>query len=293
MPSNYTYNNHAPGLWPMYGRAILPKGERAGGTATLPALSADLIGVRTDIPKLTRYAKVCGFTTQTSIPMTWPHILAFPLHLKLLTDKRFPLPLLGLVHLRNSITQRRPIGTGETLDIRVRLNGEKQTGRGLEFDLVTEARSAGKLVWEEISTNLFRQAAGDSSKKPAGSKPELEHYPNTLSIKAPENLGRRYGNVSGDLNLIHIHALTAKTFGFPRAIAHGMWSKAQVLALLEQQDGWRKGPVTVTCHFKKPLFLPGTAQLNWRQEGDQWDYQLLNSQGDAPHLSGEVRWLAD
>lgn len=292
MTANYTYNKQAPGLWPLYSRAVLPKSKTPGSTS-LPALSANLVGVSTTGPKLTRYEQVCGFIPQTSVPITWPHILAFPLQLKLLTDEQFPLPLLGLVHLRNSITQYRPIGTGERLDITVRLDGETRTDRGLEFDLVTECFSAGKKVWEETSTNLFRQSSGGDGKKPSGAKPELPHYPNTLTIQAPENVGRRYGKVSGDLNLIHLHPLTAKAFGFPRAIAHGMWSQAHLLALLEQQPGWQKGPVTVRCNFKKPLFLPGSAQLNWQQRDNVWDYQLLNSKGDAPHLSGDITWHND
>ncbi|SFM14554.1 MaoC/PaaZ C-terminal domain-containing protein [Marinobacter zhejiangensis] len=292
MTANYTYNKQAPGLWPLYSRAVLPK-QKNLTAPSLPALSARLTGVSTIGPKLARYEQVCGFAPHTSVPITWPHILAFPLQLKLLTDSQFPLPLLGLVHLRNSITQFRPIGTGERLDIEVRLDGETQTDRGLEFDLVTECFSSGQKVWEETSTNLFRQSAAGSGKPGTGSKPELPRYPNTLDVKAPENLGRRYGKVSGDLNLIHLHALTAKAFGFPRAIAHGMWSKAHVLAMLEQQENWRKGPLTVRCSFKKPFFLPGSAQLNWQENGNTWDYQLLNSKGDAPHLSGDITWHQD
>ena len=45
-----------------------------------------------------------------------------------------------------------------------------------------------------------------------------------------ENTGRRYALTSGDFNLIHIHAITAKAFGFKQAIAHGMWSKAKALS---------------------------------------------------------------
>lgn len=289
MSSTLTYHNRPPGLWPLYGKALLPKGDRPASNIVIPGLTAELIGISTGNDNLKRYQKVCGFRQQSSVPMTWPHILAFPLHLKLLTEKAFPLPLLGLVHLRNTIHQHRPIGSGETLDIRVRLDGQQSTDRGLEFDLVTEARSAGRLVWEEVSTNLFRQP-GATDRKPGGTPAELEHYPNTLSVKAGESLGRDYGKVSGDRNPIHMHALTAKAFGFPRAIAHGMWSKAHALALLEQQEGWRQGAVSVTCQFKKPFFLPGTAQLNWRQGSSAWEYQLLNAKGDAPHLVGEITW---
>ncbi len=289
MTDTVIYRSHPPGLWSLYSRALLPKDKPSGSDIRIPGLSARLIGVSTVNDNLKRYQKICGFGTQTAVPFTWPHILAFPLHLKLLTEKAFPLPLLGLVHLRNHITQHRPIGAGESLDIAVRLEGQNNTPKGLEFDLVTEAWAAGRLVWEETSTNLFRQT--DKSKKKSGGKPpELPRYAETLDISAPESIGRQYASVSGDRNPIHLHALTAKAFGFPRAIAHGMWSKARVLALLEQQSGWRQDAVSVSCQFKKPLFLPGTAQLNWQAGKSGWDYQLLNASGAAPHLSGEIRW---
>ncbi|MDI7027729.1 hypothetical protein QMO31_32275, partial [Pseudomonas aeruginosa] len=47
--------------------------------------------------------QVCGFRDDGLLPPTYPHILAFPLQMALLTDKRFPFPLLGLVHLENRI----------------------------------------------------------------------------------------------------------------------------------------------------------------------------------------------
>ena len=263
MTDTSIYHRHPPGLWSLYSKALLPKTRPSGDELRIPGLSTRLIGVSTANDNLKRYRRVCGFDTQANVPITWPHILAFPLHLKLLTEKDFPLPLLGLVHLRNNITQHRAIGTGETLDITARLDGQNNTSRGLEFDLVTEAWSAGRLVWEETSTNLFRQP--DKSKKASGDKPpELPHYPETTDFSAAESIGRQYAGVSGDRNPIHLHALTAKAFGFPRAIAHGMWSKARVLALLEQQSGWRPDAISVSCQFKKPLFLPGTAQLNWQ-----------------------------
>ncbi|MDX1552568.1 MAG: MaoC/PaaZ C-terminal domain-containing protein [Marinobacter sp.] len=289
MSDTAIFRNQPPGLWSLYSKALLPKGKPSGGDINIPGLSARLIGVSTANTNLKRYQNVCGFGTQTTVPITWPHILAFPLHLKLLTDTAFPLPLLGLVHLRNHITQHRPIGAGESVDIAVRLEGQNNTSKGLEFDLVTEVWAAGRVVWEETSTNLFRQP-DKSSKKSGGKPPELPRYPESTEISAPESIGRQYASVSGDRNPIHLHALTAKAFGFPRAIAHGMWSKARVLALLEQQGGWRPDEVSVSCQFKKPLFLPGTAQLNWQRAETSWDYQLLNASGAAPHLSGEIRW---
>ncbi len=292
MPETLIYKRQPPRLLPLYAKALKSKKASNNGDLELPQLSVELLGASTATATLPRYESVCGFRTRTRVPTTWPHVMAFPLHLRLLTDPRIPMPLLGLVHLRNSITQHRPIGRGENLDLRVRLGDRQETDKGLEFDLVTEAYAAGQLVWEESSITLFRAPTG----KAAGSvqkaaPPELVRYPNSQSFSAPEAIGRRYAGVSGDRNPIHMHALSARAFGFPRAIAHGMWTKAQAIALLEQQEDWQSRPMRISCQFKKPLLLPGTAQLDWRTGAKGWDFQVLNAKGDAPHLSGRIDWL--
>lgn len=292
MPDSIIYRNTTPSLLPLFGRALLPKQQKPSDKTRIPELQAEVVGIATDTDTLPSYRKVCGFKAGSELPPTWPHVLAFPLHLKLLTDPQFPLPLLGLVHIRNSITQYRPVLTGENLDIRVTLSNQQRTDKGIEFDLVTEARSAGTLIWEETSTNLFRMAAPKTSgTKAKNARNKLETLTYTDLITAPENIGRQYAKVAGDRNPIHLYALTAKAFGFPRAIAHGMWSKAHALAKLQQREDWASGAFTITCAFKTPLLLPGTAQLNWQEGSDGWDYQVLNEKGTAPHLSGRVDWL--
>ncbi len=291
MTQTVKYHHQPPGLLPMYGKAIIPGRSKPSPDSDLPELSAELLGVRTGGEDLARYRKVCGIEPRVSVPITWPHVLAFPLHLKVLTDKRFPLPLLGLVHLSNKITQYRSIGEWESLDLRVTLGEKKNTERGLEFDLITEARSAGQLVWQESSTTLFRHPQKDSAGKTRKQPPSLPSYSNNHTISVPESTGRQYAEVSGDRNPIHLYPFSAKLFGFPRAIAHGMWSKARVLGFLEQQAEWKQDSFTVTCDFKKPVFLPGQTQLNWQAAAKSLDFQLLNKSGDAPHLTGKVDWL--
>ena len=61
--------------------------------------------------------------------------------------------------------------------------------------------------------------------------------------------------MSQDYNPIHLYGFTAKLFGFPRAIAHGLWSAARCLALL--QDKLPTPPVAYSVQFKQPLLLPG------------------------------------
>ncbi|WP_243865042.1 MaoC family dehydratase [Halospina denitrificans] len=257
----------------------------------IPELDARITGVRTDTPAIREYRRVCGFAASSHCPITWPHILAFPLHIRLMTDQAFPFPLLGMVHLRNRIDQHRAIGQGETLELVARLANATDTDRGIEFDIVTEALSGGRSIWTENSTILYRQPVSNGEKK-AGSTPAApQMLSGQATIQASGNIGFQYGRVSGDMNPIHLHPWSAKAFGFPRAIAHGMWSKARCLATLEESEG----PVTgasVDVQFKKPFFLPGTAILTWqRGRAGSMPFRLLNKDASAPHLEGSLERL--
>jgi acyl dehydratase len=100
--------------------------------------------------------------------------------------------------------------------------------------------------------------------------------------RLPGDLGRRYGAVSGDRNPIHLHALTARAFGFPRAIAHGMWTKARALAALEATlpDAY-----TVDVAFKKPILLPG--RVTFAAEEGRFVVRSAKDP-DVIHLEGTV-----
>ncbi len=97
------------------------------------------------------------------------------------------------------------------------------------------------------------------------------------------DLGRRYGSVSGDRNPIHMHALSARLFGFPQAIAHGMWTKARCLAALEARlpDAY-----TVAVSFKRPILLPGRVRFDARDDGS---FTVRSAERpETIHLEGTV-----
>ncbi|MGN6190307.1 MAG: MaoC family dehydratase [Conexibacter sp.] len=269
-----TYARAALPLVP--GASLLP--FVAGRGKEMPALERRLDGVKVDPAHLADYARVCGFTLRDTLPATYLHMPAFPLHMQLMTDGRFPFPAVGLVHVENRITVHRPARVSETFDIVVKTTPIEPHPKGKAFALVSEARVDGELVWEETSTMLRRgKGSGESAKRdeqplPAG--PGVEW-------KLPENLGRKYGAVSGDRNPIHIHPYTAKLFGFPRAIAHGMWTKARALAALEPlPDAY-----TVEVSFKKPIFLPG--RVTFAHEAGRFVVRSAKTP-DTIHLEGTV-----
>jgi acyl dehydratase len=106
--------------------------------------------------------------------------------------------------------------------------------------------------------------------------------------RVDEGTGRRYAKVSGDVNPIHLSGLTAKAFGFKRAIAHGMWVKARALAALQ---GRLPDAVAVDVVFKKPLFLPSTVTLTTARAEDGWDFAVRNAAAGTDHVLGTARPL--
>jgi acyl dehydratase len=279
-----------PGMMAMMARAgagAIPGASRlpflAGGGGDVPDLTLVLNDVEIDPDRLASYARVCGFSLRDSVPSTYPHILAFQLHMALMTDASFPFPAIGLVHIYNRITQRRPIRLGERLSLRVWPTPIELHPRGRQFSLRTEARAGDELVWEEVSTNLRRGKSGGSGKAPDVAS--AEELPASATWKLPGDLGRRYASVSGDRNPIHMHPLTARLFGFPSAIAHGMWTKARCLAAIESR---LPAAFTVQAAFKRPILLPATVQFaeQWSDGGVR--FGVRDAKHDTPHLAGDV-----
>jgi hypothetical protein len=241
----------------------------AGGGGEMPELELEARGLRAEPDPMAEYARVCGFRLRDELPPTYPHVLAFPLHMRLMTDGSFPFTAVGLVHVANRIVVRRALRLGEPLDLVVHARSVEQR----MFAIVTEARVERELVWDEEST-MFRPGAG---KPPRSDDFETDFV---AQWRLPGDLGRRYAAVSGDRNPIHLHPLTAKPFGFSRPIAHGMWTKARCLAALEPSlpDAYE-----VSVDFRKPILLPGTVTFERRAE------RFRVRSGDRVHLLGRIR----
>jgi acyl dehydratase len=251
-------------LFARAGLAMVPGASRlpllgigGGGGAEMPDLTLVLADVGVDRDRLASYDRVCGFSVGDELPATYVHVLAFPLHLALMTDASFPFPAIGLVHVYNRITLHRPVRADERLSLKVWATPLEPHPAGRQFSLVSEARVGDELVWEEVSTNLRRES-GSAGGSGAVEVPSSEGLPVSATWELPGDLGRRYGTVSGDLNPIHMHPLTAKLFGFPSAIAHGMWTTARCLAAL---DGRLPGAFEIEVAFKRPILLPGSVEF--------------------------------
>ncbi|MDQ3415743.1 MAG: hypothetical protein M3474_01275 [Actinomycetota bacterium] len=282
----------APSTTRLYGRAVggsLPRLRGSGRPADgLPDLQVRRLGVRTDLDQLATYVRITDGLLADRLPALFPHLAAFGPQLALLTDRRFGFAAMGLVHVQHRLTQHRPLLVGETYDLAVSPAGLRTHRRGQLIDIQTDATVHGETVWQETMTLLARGIAGgevvdssplDGVDAPAG----------TMRWSVPAHTGRAYAAVSGDRNPIHLSRLTARTFGFPRAIAHGMWTAARALSVV----GARL-PAAFHCEmaFRHPVLLP--AQVLFGQDSSaQGDHLLGVVSADATHqhLVARVRPL--
>ncbi|HEX4223142.1 MAG TPA: MaoC/PaaZ C-terminal domain-containing protein, partial [Pseudonocardiaceae bacterium] len=248
-----------PSLRGIFGKAALGAlpGFGRSGTA-LPSTTYVRNGVRIDRERLAAYDRVCGFRVSDVLPATFPHILSFPLQAKLMTDPAFPFPMIGLVHVANRIRQSRPLRADESLVLRVHAEGLRPHERGTQFDMVSEALADGAVVWSDVSTYLRRGGSGGPSERGSAGGTEPIGGEASARWRLGGDTGRRYAEVSGDHNPIHLYPLTARLFGFKRAIAHGMWSKARCLAFFESR---LPDAFTVDVRFKRPILLPAKVAL--------------------------------
>jgi acyl dehydratase len=291
----------SPSILPLYARAAAPMIPGAsllpfvpGGGGEIPELDLRLEGVVADPADVAAYARVCGFALRDSLPVTYPHVLAFPLQMAVMADGGFPFGAVGLVHVENRIEQQRRIGIGEELTIRVRPTKLAPHPKGQTFSLLTEVTVGGELAWESTSTMLRRGKPQQPADGPIshGMRGISAHRPGvgedvgaSAEWKLDGGLGRSYASVSGDRNPIHMHSLTAKPLGFPGAIAHGMWTKARCLAAL---DSRLPDAFAVDVRFRKPIVLPARVEFASASEGEEIAFAVRDAKRQTPHLDGRV-----
>jgi acyl dehydratase len=269
--------DEAPDLRRVFAGALA--GLRRHGP-TLPDVVAVRGGVVVDPGAVVDYAHTCGFSLGLHPPVTWPHLLGFPLQAALMARRDFPAPLVGLVHVANVVTWTRPLDYGERLDVEVHAESLRPHRRGRVVDLVTDVSSGGQVVWHGVSTYLARGAGDDT--EPAETAPDvsdLREAPGAGVWRVDEGAGRRYAGVSGDVNPIHLHALSARLLGFDHAIAHGMFTYAHALAALGAR---LPAAGTSAVWFRRPVPLPSTVRLAVAKDATR--AVLYPARGEGTHL---------
>jgi len=258
-------------------------------------IEASIQNITAEPNHVNQFAQVCSFSKNSShLPLPYPHILAAPLHYAVLNHKAFPVKLLGLVHVKNSITQYRPIALQENMDIECFIEGFDEVPNGQVFHMQTHIHIEDELVWEETCSFLARKKAkGKKTKKKKNTENMSQIDSKITSWEVPGNMGRRFAKVSGDVNPIHLSNLTAKMFGFKKAIVHGVWSMSRTMAeletLLSKDDSQKAHKLEV--EFKLPVFLPTWVTLQTQDQSNGMSFIMQDSAGVKPHMHGSLSFV--
>lgn len=255
----------------------MKRGRLAPG-ATIPEIVATARRLDGD---LAAYRAVCGFPEGPWMPATWPAVCMRGLQAAVMTAPAFPLPVLGIVHVRQEIAWTRPLRVDEPLSATCRVEGHRVVRAGGEFDLELSVRSGDEPVWTGVTSVLSRAIRGDGEKRPRPQEEPLRPH-RSVRWSLPADLGRRYARVSGDWNPIHLHPLVSRPFGFARPIAHGWWLLARALAELDH-DVPAAGRLSV--RFVSPVKLPGWVTFQAERVGDRVRFEV---RGREPNLVGEL-----
>ena len=272
--------NSLPNMPIILAKAAIKSGSFKVGDS-LPAISAEWQDMSLDAQHLAQYNRICGFA-EHKMPATYLWTRAFPLIMRILVSKQFPLPAMGQVHLSNQISVHKTFDISKKITITAAVAHSKLSSKGLEWTMQLTADVEGLSVWSSQSTFLHRFKTGIERNSKTIENAEGESQQWTLA----KDLGRRYAAVSGDYNPIHLGALSAKLFGFKQAIAHGMWSKARCLAALDAvipESGYQ-----VNVNFLKPVYLPSTVNFYTNSEEGRHNFCLYDLSGERRHLQGSI-----
>jgi len=243
-----------PSALPCMVRAMMPVTRRR---ELAPRIVARWHGHRPDPRDLAAFRRIAGPGADDGrLPLLYPHTFGFRLAMAILTHPRFPVPIWGVLQVRNHLEQHRAIAADAALDIETRVMRGRPVARGAEFDLHTVVHVAGSLAWQSEVTFFTRGRFGEPD-------------PATPAVRSPTGFGPcvaewtmsdadhfRFGRFTGDYNGIHFWDWYARRLGFHRALYHPPRVLGQCLAKLPHPggkaagaqdllclDAWLKGPV--------------------------------------------------
>lgn len=277
--------NAIPDLSKEFRTVVLDKVKTKRSAKKDPTSAFVVENVKVDAAHVAAYNQAVGLRTTNELPLTYPFVLAFPVMMRVMTQPDFPYSAMGAVHLSNVIEQRRPLQIDETFDLKVHATNLRPHRRGLIVDMITEIVVDGEVVWSQTSsflgmgTKLSKDAEKDIQDRPESrgtnlDTPELPETAHTALWKVTPADIKQYAEASGDKNPVHTSKIGAKAFGFPSVIAHGMWTTAKMLTLLE---GRITSPVRYSVDFAKPVVLP-TRIACWAEESNgTWNLQVRSA----------------
>jgi acyl dehydratase len=268
---------------------------RSSPVVALPTRAVEVRGVRADLAKVTEFAHLMGEPARDVLPSGYLHALSFPVAMSVMVQDDFPLPLLGMLHLRNQVEHFAPVLFTDELCLRAWARDLAGHKSGTRVQIVTEIHNADgtELLWRGVSSYLAKGVYLPGLDKATAPVARVDFVPPTPTAqwKLGVDTGRAYAAVSGDFNPIHLSVLTAKALGMRRSIAHGMYAASRVLATVPQS---KPDAFSWDISFDSPVFLPATVSLevvDHRTDDGVWlgsEFTAWNARSARKFFSGTV-----
>jgi len=265
-------------------RAVRPSpGLRRGG---VPAIAARWRH-RPKASELAHFHALSGLEPGEALPLLYPHTIAFPLHMAILTQPAFPLPIWRMLQVRNRIVQHAPLQPDAELDIAVSLAGHRILEKGAEFDLHATVRQGEAVVWESVNTFYARGRFGAPTEGAVVPEAPKVSPGDAAQWHMPAGGGWRYGGLSGDFNPLHWWSGYARNHGFAQSFFHPQRVLGQCLARLPQAKAAL--PLRLDAWLKGPVFYGAQVRMRIDPAADGTRFALHVNEDDRPAIVGHLR----
>ncbi|MBN1499604.1 MAG: MaoC family dehydratase N-terminal domain-containing protein [Spirochaetes bacterium] len=168
------------------------------------------------------------------IPPFFIAAVAYPAIKELMFSKILKANLLRLVHAEQDISVFRNINPDERFNIKAVIDSINTVSAGEIVNIISNVTSSGKNepLMQSRTSFLIR-----GQKKPSSGKKNEDSFESVSEFKVavPFDQAKKYAEVSGDKNPIHVNRFAAKAAGLPGTILHGMCTLGMVNSVLVRE----------------------------------------------------------
>ncbi len=218
-----------------------------------------------------------------------PGSLIFPVSLvrellaRFLEDPEFNGDLSRMVHGEQVFVFHRPIRAWDLVSPRARVLGIEDKASGQILAIAQRLYSEGELL-VEMESRLFFRAEKKEERAPVAPAPPPARGPvtSTASVVPAADLPKRYAEVSGDRNPIHLDEALAKSVGFKGVILHGLSTLALAARSLP------KDLERLEVRFAKPVYPGETLTTSIWRKGNLLEFETANPAGEVVLANGRA-----
>jgi len=240
-----------------------------------------------DTGQLYQYLQFFGREANDYVPLCFLYLMAQRAQLAMMTRSKFPLPVPGLIHLENELESFREVQFSTSFQLIAHTSLSTTSEGSFIVQFTVEIQQDGGKVAVCKSKYLYK-VASSGNKRHKKDWP-IEKWEDCLDVmwQIPINIGWKYAKVSGDYNMIHYSSLLAKSFGFPRSIAHGWYVVGK--AVLDMERRAKMSSKYIYALFKKPVLTNSKVHVQFKVSDDENHFRVLSGNGEKLLVEGFAR----